>query len=99
MQENPLASPRDGSVLQRFAQHFELSSPTESAPGLTAVVRAFAQIPYENLTKIIKQADAPSIESARRHPSEVVDDHIRWRAGGTCFSLTSALLYLIRSLG
>ena len=32
-------------------------------------------------------------------PAEVLRDHIRYGAGGTCFSLTATLLHVIRSLG
>ena len=63
------------------------------------VAAAFAGLPYENITKIIKHEESGSSRQARRYPEEVIRDHIRWGAGGTCFSLTSALLHLVRSLG
>ncbi len=66
---------------------------------LGRLVAAFARLPYENITKIIKRAECGSAENARRYPEEVICNHINWGAGGTCFSLTSALLYLVRSLG
>jgi arylamine N-acetyltransferase len=62
-------------------------------------VSAFAGLPYENITKIIKRAEAGSAEKARRYPEEVIRNHFDWGAGGTCFSLTSALAHLVRNLG
>jgi arylamine N-acetyltransferase len=66
---------------------------------LSRVVGAFAHLPYENITKIIKREESGNCERARRYPEEVIRDHIHWGTGGTCFSLTSALLNLVRGLG
>ncbi len=66
---------------------------------LERVAGAFAALPYENITKIIKREETQNCERARRYPEEVIRDHIRWGTGGTCFSLTSALLHLVRGLG
>jgi arylamine N-acetyltransferase len=66
---------------------------------LGRVAAAFALLPYENITKIIKREESGGCEQARRYPEEVIGDHIRWGAGGTCFSLASALLHLVRGLG
>ena len=63
------------------------------------MVQAFSGLPYENLTKIIKQASLGSGDRSRRWPTEVVSDHLASGTGGTCFSLTATLLYLLRSLG
>jgi arylamine N-acetyltransferase len=56
-------------------------------------------LPYENLTKIIKEAATGRPDEARRGPAEVIGDHIALGTGGTCFSLTAALLHLVRELG
>lgn len=66
---------------------------------LEEVVSAFAGLPYENITKIIKRAEAGRPDKARRYPEEVIRNHIDWGAGGTCFSLTSTLMHLVRCLG
>ena len=87
------------TVLREFLEHFGI---TESGPPrrvLDSVVTAFALFPYENITKIIKRAEAGSDEKARRYPGEVVRNHIDWGSGGTCFSLTATLAHLVRSLG
>ncbi len=62
-------------------------------------MRAFSSLPYENLTKIIMEHEAASIESARRDPHRVLSDHFEFGSGGTCFSLTATLLHLVRALG
>jgi arylamine N-acetyltransferase len=66
---------------------------------LEQITTAFSALPYENLTKILKQDTTNDIAAARRNPAEVLDDHVRFRTGGTCFSLTATLLHLVRSLG
>ena len=86
-------------ALMDFMGHFGIR-PEASAPRLLEnVVTAFSSLPYENITKIIKRAESGSLEKARRYPEEVIRDHIAWGAGGTCFSLTYALLHLVRGLG
>ena len=87
------------SVLDLFAEHFGIRPQGASRQSLNEIVCAFSRLPYENITKIIKHAEFGTPEKARRYPEEVVRDHISWGAGGTCFSLTSALLHLVRSLG
>jgi arylamine N-acetyltransferase len=94
-----LAPPADSSVLRAFLEHFRLSPNAEPRQLLDAVAAGFAHLPYENLTKIIKQAELAGGAAARRQPHEVVADHARWGAGGTCFSLTATLLHLVRALG
>ncbi len=87
------------TALMDFLDHFRISPGTPARLLLDSVVTAFACLPYENITKIIKREEAGSDEKARRYPEEVIRDHISWGAGGTCFSLTSALAHLVRSLG
>ena len=86
-------------VLREFLDHFGISSKAAPRQLLGAVATAYARLPYENITKIIKRAEVGSHEKARRYPEEVIRNHIDWGAGGTCFSLTAALLHLVRSLG
>jgi arylamine N-acetyltransferase len=61
--------------------------------------RAFATLPYENLSKVIRFAEAGDAVAARELPAEIINRHLQWGTGGTCFSLTATLLHLIRSLG
>ena len=99
MSANPLDLPADRQLLDRFLRHFQLSQAAPPAELLRAVVRAFAHLPYENLSKIIKHQQAPRPEDARRQPGEVLAEHLAFGAGGTCFSLTATLLNLVRALG
>ena len=86
-------------VLAAFLEHFHIDGLRSPRQVFYAVTRAFSRIPYENITKIIRRAEAGCFEQARRNPDEVIIDHIRWGTGGTCFSLTSALCLLTRRLG
>jgi arylamine N-acetyltransferase len=86
-------------VLMDFMAHFGLPPDDSPRTLIESMAAAFARLPYENITKIIKRAEAGSPEKARRSPSEVISGHIAWGTGGTCFSLTSALRHLVRSLG
>lgn len=95
---DPLTPPADDILLQRFlmANHLKAGPPKLS---LEQVARAFAGLPYENLSKIIREAETGSPAEARRSPVEVLEDHWHLGTGGTCFSLTAALLHLVRALG
>jgi arylamine N-acetyltransferase len=97
---NPLDPPLPFSpVLRRFLDHFRIDSALPEETLLEKVIEAFAALPYENLTKIIRRDAAGFPELARRGPAEVIGEHVRLGAGGTCFSLTAALLHLVRALG
>jgi arylamine N-acetyltransferase len=99
MSSNPLELPTEPDLLQRFLKHFRLPSDAAPREMLRQVAAAFARLPYENLTKIIKDDELGRAEQARRTPEEVLADHVALGAGGTCFSLTAAFLHLVRSLG
>lgn len=96
--KGPLDPPAgDATVLGLFLDHFGLRLVGDTRTDLEQIARAFARIPYENLTKIVRRAESygPSL----RTPAHVVSDHQRHGAGGTCFSLAATLLYLARSIG
>ncbi len=98
MQKNPLAAPgQDSAALGDFARHFRLQREAPQTLLVENVAAAFASLPYENLTKILKHDREGEV--ARRGPQEVISDHIRLGSGGTCFSLTAALLHVLRGLG
>ena len=87
------------TALTDFLDYYRIPHDAPRRLLLDRLVTEFAKLPYENITKIIKRAEAGSDEKARRYPEEVIRDHIHWGAGGTCFSLTSTLAHLVRSLG
>jgi hypothetical protein len=73
----PLDAPSNVSETSSlFLQHFRLDGAAPPAPLLPDVARAFSRIPYENLTKIIKAAQAGSPQRARGGPQEVISDPI-----------------------
>jgi arylamine N-acetyltransferase len=86
-------------ILSEFITHFGIRRNRSPREVFSEVVAAFARLPYENITKIIKRAEAGTPEKARRYPEELIQNHFEWGTGGTCFSLTSALMELVRSLG
>jgi arylamine N-acetyltransferase len=96
---NPLEKPADERILNRYLSFFGINRHQDQQKILQDVVQSFARLPYENLTKIIKDDEETSHEKARRQPGQVIEEYIRYGAGGTCFSLTAALLHLIRALG
>lgn len=61
--------------------------------------RAFAFLPYENVTKILKQTRSSDSRGKLRMEEEVIEDHLQWNTGGTCFSLCNALLKMLQASG
>ncbi len=100
MEHHPLKPPDAASpILRQFLRLNDIDPSQAPVDLLTASARAFARLPFENLTKIIKDAEAGRVEEARRTPAEVLADHWQHGAGGTCFALTSTMLHLVRALG
>ena len=100
MYAHPLLPPEaDAPLLAEFLRAHGIDAGLLPVEKLEAVVRAFSRLPFENLTKILKVAEAGRVEEARSTPAEVLADHWRYGAGGTCFALTATLLYLVRALG
>jgi arylamine N-acetyltransferase len=95
---NPLARPHDRELLDQFRALSGLRGEADPKHQLGELVRAFAAVPYENLTKIIKHAECHAPAASRRAPREVLRDFHRSGAGGTCFSLTATLLHLVRAM-
>jgi hypothetical protein len=88
----------DDSTVHAFLSRFGITGedPVTLLPQVTA---AFKDVPFENLTKIIKADTVISASSARRHPDELIGDYLRWGTGGTCFSLTASAVALLDALG
>ncbi|MFO0816611.1 MAG: arylamine N-acetyltransferase [Pirellulales bacterium] len=99
MSRNPLEPPQDGQTLHLFQRHFGIQTSRSDVAALREVIAAFARLPYENLTKIVRESDERGGMAEKRDPLQVVADHIALGGGGTCFSLTATLLHLVRSLG
>ena len=87
------------NTLSRFLHAYSVETAPADPAQLRKIAGAFSFLPYENVTKIIKEAtSAGSIQKLREAP-EVLDDHLRWRTGGTCFSLSNALHELLDQSG
>ena len=82
-----------------FQGHFGLDRPRPDLDYLRQILRNYAQIPYENISKIIKVARHQDLEAKFRLPREVMEDHIEHRLGGTCFSLTYFLEQILLDSG
>jgi arylamine N-acetyltransferase len=67
---------------------------------LRQIYRAFSNLPYENLSKIIRKHNflAEGVSSLRT-PEEVLEGFLAQRLGGTCFSLTQCLYSLLGFCG
>jgi arylamine N-acetyltransferase len=100
MFKHPLDQPDANSgLVQQFLDANHIAAEQAPVALLTSAAQAFSRLPFENLTKIIKEAEAGRVEEARRTPAEVLADHWNLGAGGTCFALTSTMLHLVRGLG
>ncbi len=97
--DHPLALPTDSRLLQQYLTFFQLNPALDQQTLLREVIRHFARLPYENLTKVIRHSQQATGYDLLRTPATVISDHARWGTGGTCFSLTATLLHLIRALG
>lgn len=83
-----------------FLKHFQVTPALPSREFLQRIIAAFSHLPYENLSKILKFNRRGEDEHARlRLPEEVVEEHLRFHTGGTCFSLTFLLQAILRQQG
>lgn len=89
MQASALDPANHYDGVRTFVDYFQLSVPRTNLDSLRAILAAFSQIPYENISKIIKWNGSWKNETPRiRLPEEVIQSHAGDRLGGTCFSLT-----------
>lgn len=86
-------------LLQQFLTRLRIDGTLDPHRQLHQLVTAYAQLPYENLSKILRDHQTDQPDKVRLLPAEVLQDHYRFGTGGTCFSLTWTLLHLIRALG
>lgn len=80
-----------------FLDLFQCSPGPADLKLLGQVTERFANVPWENLTKYLCKRRPPA-ERLRRS-GEVMTDHARYGAGGTCFSLTNTLRRIVTDLG
>jgi len=82
-----------------FIDHFRLRPARRDERALAEVGAAFAQLPYENLTKLLKKHAPAAAGDRRRMPAEVLQDHLELGSGGTCFALTRLFELVLERLG
>jgi len=86
--------------LHYFVDYFKLPAKISGLIFLQEILECFAQIPYENISKIIKLSrNLDSQVSKIRFPEEVIEGHISSKLGGTCFSLTFFLQSILAQNG
>ncbi|MCI0604862.1 arylamine N-acetyltransferase [bacterium] len=86
-------------ILERFFDRYALPQSTADLRFLAQLSRAYSKLPYENVTKILKETRSSSSTEKLRRTGEVLEDHLRWTTGGTCFSLCNALQEILRHCG
>jgi len=97
MNLDPFAHP---DSVRAFLHYARLQSRKPGLSFLGEIVQAFARLPYENLSKILKLNQHWERRDARlRLPEEVIEDHLERRLGGTCFSLTFFLQSILTQHG
>jgi arylamine N-acetyltransferase len=90
---------RDPVTVRQFCTRYGIDPAASRKAVIDRTAQAFSMVPYENLTKIIKTDALVNPQSALRFPDEVLSDHLRWGTGGTCFSLTAAIIAVYDALG
>ena len=71
-----------------FERHFSIVPKPPNLETLREILSHFSNLPYENLSKIIRHHEQTDIHRKLRFPIDVMEGYIRNRLGGTCFSLT-----------
>jgi arylamine N-acetyltransferase len=81
-----------------FFDHFGLT-PGAGSAAVEEIIGAFSTLPWENLTKFLRKAQADDGAHRLRGPATVIREHIELGTGGTCFSLTAALAEILHAAG
>jgi arylamine N-acetyltransferase len=84
-------------LTQTLLSHHNYSLSGSRDQDLQNLFLAFSRIPYENLTKIIRTSDS-SGSRIQETPADLIDSHVKYGTGGTCFALTNTLIHLLREL-
>lgn len=82
-----------------FFDHFRIERGDPRLDLLRAVIAGYAEIPYENITKIISKFTVEDPDERLRKPDEVISGYIGSGTGGTCFSLTWCLGAILSGAG
>ena len=88
-----------GRQVRQFMSYFALAEKRPDLVFLTEIIQRFTSFPYENISKIIKFNHNFDNETKIRLPEEIMEDHLDYNLGGTCFSLTYFLQVILFSNG
>lgn len=94
-----MESPDGGNAVSLFDERYGLPAPRAREQDLATLTSRFAELPYENLTKIIALAEGGAGSPRLRRPEQVMADHLALGTGGTCFSLVELLRVLATAAG
>lgn len=94
-----LSDHRDAQTAEEFLRYFRLSKKEVGLSFLSEIVTAFSNLPYENVTKILKISEGCRGDARLRLPAEVWRDYLKYKSGGTCFSLSFFLHTLLKECG
>ncbi len=89
----------DKKLVKEFLSYFGLAQKKPDLSFLSELIRCFAHLPYENITKILKVNEGHQDDARLRLPDEVWRDFREKGSGGTCFSLTFFFHFLCHELG
>lgn len=78
-----------GKTVDGFLRHMGQKALKPDLNGLLALSRSFSVFPYENFTKIIRAHEFGDPQKRLRLPDTIFEEHKKFGAGGTCFSLTN----------
>ena len=85
--------------VERFLEFFKLQRKKPDLIFLQELLLHFSNLPYENLSKIIKLDNDWDSENKIRLPEELIENYISYKLGGTCFSLTFFLQSILNYCG
>lgn len=86
------------SAVEHFQQLYAIPFQEQSLEHIAYILRCFARLPYENISKIIKLNRNWESDHFRL-PEELIEDHAAHQLGGTCFSLTYTLKAILDFFG
>jgi len=81
-----------------FCKLFKIENAELSIENVTRILRSFALLPYENLSKILN-LNQKWDNSPFRWPLDIIGDYEKFKLGGTCFALTFFLKTILDYCG
>jgi hypothetical protein len=85
---------------EEILEALDLSRAEPGAGYLEALFARFnARVPFENISKIVRNADVPDPDARPRTPEIFWADHLALGTGGTCYARVAAFGTLLEQLG